>query len=770
MWPFDRLSARRTEIRRTKAERVGTWYTWVTEAFEPGWIAVMGMTATAVCLILAAGGPQLSLRAGQSLGRAITARLDFEIADEQQTRDMRVRARDSSPNIYVLDESLVKDIRGRLTTALSAAKANREDAGLLREELAKNKVMLSDDAAIAELQRLARLDDAPEYSRAIEAALSTLRTRAVVESEQSSMRRTATTAILIDESATARERTIRLSQLTYVSDREAMDRLLEEAVRDFPAPLRSSMRGSLLAMLATGKENELKPLYRYDGTRTTEAGNREFSRVPIQFRKYGVSETLADAGLLTEDEIKILQVEHTRWVEQRLAQNPWVVLPETVGRSVLACLVVFGVLLYVAWFQEKERSNPVRRAVTAVVMLVILGLARWGFVQTEAPPHFAVGAQALAAAMLALVYRPGIVFALSAGLAILMTMTVQQGMGFFVVLMVVSGTFVFALREVRNRGKIVLVGIAAGLLGGATTLCLGLVDGEAVRYACLEAMWAGGAIVLAAFIVEGVLPGIERIFHLSTGMTLLEWCDANKPLLRMMAAEAPGTYNHSLLVGALAEAAAEAIDANGLLARAGAYYHDIGKINKPEYFVENLSAGETSRHERLTPQMSALIIINHVKDGIEMAREYGLPESLHAFIVEHHGTTLVEYFYHAANRQRKPDDREVEDTTYRYPGPKPQSRETAIVMMADGVEGAVRSMSEPTPGRIEDVVREIVRKRLIDGQLDECDLTFRDIADIEASLIKTLCGIYHARIAYPEAEEGESADQKSAVRHLRGAS
>jgi putative nucleotidyltransferase with HDIG domain len=228
----------------------------------------------------------------------------------------------------------------------------------------------------------------------------------------------------------------------------------------------------------------------------------------------------------------------------------------------------------------------------------------------------------------------------------------------------------------------------------------------------------------------------------------------------MLAAEAPGTYNHSLLVGALAESAADAISANGLLCRAGAYYHDIGKINKPEYFIEN-QIQNISRHERLSPAMSLLVIIGHVKDGIEMAKEYKLPASLYAFIPEHHGTTLVEYFYHAAKQARGPDDPEVADTAFRYPGPKPQSRETAILMLCDGVEGAVRAMSEPTPNRIETVVSKIIQKRLMDGQFDECDLTFRELAQVEKSLVKSLCGIYHARIVYPGKEEAEKRSQAS---------
>jgi putative nucleotidyltransferase with HDIG domain len=281
-----------------------------------------------------------------------------------------------------------------------------------------------------------------------------------------------------------------------------------------------------------------------------------------------------------------------------------------------------------------------------------------------------------------------------------------------------------------------------------STMAAGLITGQSMAFVARDGLHGALATIAAAFLVEGLLPSIERLFNFSTSMTLLEWCDANRPLLRLLAAEAPGTYNHSLLVGALAEKACEAIGANGLLARAGAYYHDVGKTNKPEYFVEN-QGPQFSRHERLSPAMSLLIIINHVKDGIEMAKEYRLPVNLRPFIAEHHGTTVVEYFYAAANNARKAGEPPIPDMQFRYPGPKPQTRESAVVMLADGVEGAVRAMPEPTPARIEDTVQRIVRKRLLDGQLDECDLNFRELADVEKSLIKTLNGIYHGRIAYP---------------------
>jgi cyclic-di-AMP phosphodiesterase PgpH len=236
-------------------------------------------------------------------------------------------------------------------------------------------------------------------------------------------------------------------------------------------------------------------------------------------------------------------------------------------------------------------------------------------------------------------------------------------------------------------------------------------------------------------------------------MTLLDYSDANQPLLRRLAMEAPGTYSHSLLIGIIAEAAAEAIGRNGLLCRVGSYYHDIGKINKPGYFVEN-QLGSISWHKELSPAMSQLIIAGHIKDGMELAKEYGLPAVLRQFIETHHGTTLVEYFYNEAMKQHEQSDSSdfpaPSEGAFRYPGPKPRTKEAAIVMLADAVEGATRTLPEATPLKIEAVVHNMAMKRLQDGQFDECDLSLRELSLIEASISKTLAAHYHGRIAYPK--------------------
>ncbi|MEL7474326.1 MAG: HDIG domain-containing metalloprotein, partial [Planctomycetota bacterium] len=255
-------------------------------------------------------------------------------------------------------------------------------------------------------------------------------------------------------------------------------------------------------------------------------------------------------------------------------------------------------------------------------------------------------------------------------------------------------------------------------------------------------------------------------FNFTTPLTLIDLRDTKQPLLKELQRRAPGTYNHSLNVSSIAEAAADAIGADPLLTYVGGLYHDLGKMNKPEYFVENQSGGP-SKHDKLAPAMSLLVIIGHVKDGLEMARANDLPRPLHHFIDGHHGTTLVEYFYHRAKTQAEEaeasgDDAEIpEELEYRYPGPRPQTKEVAMLMLADAVESATRAMPEPTPSRIDQLVRDLARKRLLDGQFDQCDLSFRELSLAVEAISKTVASIYHGRIAYPG---GDRAKDKSEAR------
>jgi putative nucleotidyltransferase with HDIG domain len=283
-------------------------------------------------------------------------------------------------------------------------------------------------------------------------------------------------------------------------------------------------------------------------------------------------------------------------------------------------------------------------------------------------------------------------------------------------------------------------------------------------FLCFCAGLAAGIVMLA------MLPGIERLFGIVTNISLLELCDVNQPALKRLALEAPGTYAHSLLIGTLSEAAAETIGANGLLARVGAYFHDIGKANKPRYFVENDQQGEKA-HGGLTPAMSRLIIMSHVKDGREMADRLGLPPVIKDFIAEHHGTTCMEYFYHEAKQQaREAGEDPPDESDYRYAGPKPRSPETAIVMLADAAEGATRSLKEQTATRVGTTVHDMIMTRLLEGQLDNSSLTLNNLHKIEETLTKTLLSVYHGRVPYPSQDEvggddGTAAEGDAAPKH-----
>jgi len=330
---------------------------------------------------------------------------------------------------------------------------------------------------------------------------------------------------------------------------------------------------------------------------------------------------------------------------------------------------------------------------------------------------------------------------------------------------------VISTRMVRKRQNI----IRAGLYSGATAMVCALAFGvlsdvpasEAFRYAA----WAAAVGLLTGFLVNAILPAFEWIFDITIDVTWLEMADLNHPLLQEMATRAPGTYHHSLVVANLAEAAAVAIGANSLQCRVVCLFHDIGKLVKPEYFVENIGSGENP-HDELSPSMSALIVTSHVKEGVDLALKHKLNSQIVDAILEHHGTTLVSYFYARARQQqrdalegvrilqmRENDVPEVEENTFRYPGPKPRSRETAILMLADAVEGASRSLEKPTPQRIEELVDSIARKRIADGQLDDSPISLNEVQVVIEKLAANLKTMMHGRIAYPKDEDERPADR-----------
>ncbi len=521
---------------------------------------------------------------------------------------------------------------------------------------------------------------------------------------------------------------------------------------------------------------QIQPTYELDRHTTDLLRQQAYESVGDVQITYRPDQVLFPAGhTVSHEDLSLLRAEQEAVREARSPRHGWY---RWMGEVGMVLLIATGLWIYIYAYSSKVRRNPVRGVVLAALVLLcqvisVLMLSFW-------PSIAAAGAAfpvLLGAMVLSIVY--GQRFALGAGvaMAVLVIWTVRLPTAQAMVVIVGLTLGVGLLDEVRSRSKLVWVGLWAGLGMGVASVIATLATGNfeltaawnapllpidiPIQWRLLvsNAIYASLAGLAVGLIVQGVLPMIESIFKVTTAMTLKDLNDASHPLLQKLAQESPGTYQHSLRIADMAEAAADAIGADSLLCRVGAMYHDIGKINKPMYFIENQGGGP-NRHTKLSPAMSLLIILGHVKDGVEMAREYSLPHVIRHIIESHHGTTLVEYFYHAAKKKKAEEDKPApSEFEFRYPGPKPQTREAAIMLLCDGIEGAARAMDDPTAVRLEQLTHSMAIKRLMDGQFDDCPLTLKDLSAVEAAITKTLCAVYHTRIKYPSGEKKKERTQ-----------
>ncbi len=449
---------------------------------------------------------------------------------------------------------------------------------------------------------------------------------------------------------------------------------------------------------------------------------------------------------IIERQRDLLREEHQAYVDGLTPGDHW---SRGASLFVILSLLTALMVMYVARFQTGLAQSLPTIAGVCVLILATLAL---GTLLSPPPWNALLLPMTFTAMVLTLAYNPQ--FALMMTFALELAITVVLGGSVDQVLIHMGGmaTAILSLRHVRTRTQIVQVASAAGLACFVTTIATGMLTGQTWTLMLTDAFRCFVWAALAGFLLTGLLPVVERCFGFITDISLLELADGSHPLLQELVRRAPGTYTHSMTVATLAEASAEAIGANPLLVRVGSYFHDIGKMMKPHYFIENQS-GE-NRHDSLEPALSTLIIIGHVKDGMALAQQYHLPKPIVDFIASHHGTTLVEYFYREAMRMHESNGQGNADleACFRYPGPKPHSRELGIVMLADAVESTSRSLANPTPGSLSKLVHDLLMKRLLDGQFEESDLTLTELHVVEEALAKSLTALFHARIRYPDAE------------------
>ncbi|MFC1671622.1 HD family phosphohydrolase [Planctomycetota bacterium] len=430
-----------------------------------------------------------------------------------------------------------------------------------------------------------------------------------------------------------------------------------------------------------------------------------------------------------------------------------------VGLGILVVVLVSLYMIYLAKFHRDVLSSHGRWLRIVLIFLVYLLGARF---LLDAEVSIFLIPSSLFALLFALLHGRRFAVIALAFLAVLCAVLLDADPAAQLVLFLGGVVVVFGSVPIASRWKLMATGLVVAAVQCVVLLSLWLagMSGHEIPkdgFPWNELMWGGlMGFAYIGILANAFLPLIEYAFDVTTHMTLLEISSQNQPLVRRMIMEAPGTYHHSLVVGNLAESAAEAVGADWLLARVGAYYHDIGKLGKPLYFTEN-TMNIPDRHENLSPAMSTLIITAHTKDGVQIGRNYSLPKNIIDFVEQHHGNSTVDFFYQQA-LARSDEDNKPSAEEFRYPGPRPRSKEVGIVLLADAAEAATRSLTEPNPSRIENLVRDVIAKRIVDGQLDDCPLTLDDLRKVRRSFVRVLTGMYHSRVRYPGTEQSANGD------------
>ncbi|MEQ1906914.1 MAG: HDIG domain-containing metalloprotein, partial [Pirellulaceae bacterium] len=444
-------------------------------------------------------------------------------------------------------------------------------------------------------------------------------------------------------------------------------------------------------------------------------------------------------------DINLLRAEHAAFV----ASVAWT---SRVARAALffgLAMICFALFARYLWQRHRMLLLKWGHFATLVTVFCLTICLMWVCAQSDVESRLEIVPIVLFSMTIAIAYQIGLAIMMSTLAVLLFTIARGFDLPEFVILGSASCAAGLFCQSIRSRTKSVYIGLFTAAVVFPVSVAIQFIMNAEFHSAYLvDAIWYAGGAGFAGLVLTALLPFLERWFDIQTDISLLELSDPNHPLLKQLVQRAPGTYNHSINVASIAETAADAIGANGLMCRVGAYFHDIGKMRKPEYFVENQGEG-SNKHDELEPTMSRLVIVSHVKDGMELAKKFHLPRRIIDLIEQHHGTTIVAFFYHRAAQQSIEPER-VDESSFRYPGPKPQTPEAAVLMLADAVEGACRSLREPGPSRIENTVREITKAKLDDGQFDQCNLTIQQLRTIQASLTKSLNAMYHGRIRYPD--------------------
>ncbi|MEM6690140.1 MAG: HDIG domain-containing metalloprotein [Planctomycetota bacterium] len=782
---------------RNRAERIESlgidkpwWVQWWNDADRRDVLtrlAIATGAAIALLLVCRTWQPPFAYRLGAIPARNLVSRVDFELPNEDETESLRLRARREQPAFYLNRTQPLDQLRAALRDQLflilaapSFEQMNEEERNAFSEFFEGSETDGSDTPA----QRFSML----KQTFAEDAELEQL--RQILDAAMRDQYQYGVIQALQHETDQGSQKIIRVfpkGQPDDITPVEVSNARIAEIVPKLTTQIKEAFRQRYLSegseeqregvqksavMISEWIGNELPrhETLQYDDTLSEEARRNAATAVSPIMTPYRRGESkLANAGEpLEADDVSLLRQEWQSLTTQMNIRDQLVRMAAYAGMIIALYLLCGSYIFFVDDRRLILESTQLAKLMSVIV--VTIGIAYWA---SGDQWRFELSPLIIASILLGVVYGRELALLIMAASCLSLTLFLGIDLSELVTMAAACTSCILLLGRIRTRTHLLWVGTVSAIITMMTVIGVGIVTGRTLSAGATgadlepmlqgpmfsavlvnlvnEALRAGIVIVGFSSVTTVFLPMIEKGFGVQTDLSLLELGNPSDVLLRKLAQRAPGTYNHSINVASIAEAAADSIGANGLLVRVGAYYHDIGKMFKPEYFIENQAGGENS-HDALRPAMSTLVIIAHVKDGADLARSHNLPQPIIDFIMQHHGTTLVEYFYREAAKRSEsdPNGESVSDKDFRYPGPKPQTLEAAVMMLADTVESASRTLVDPTPARIRSLVDKIAEKKVNDGQFDECGLTFQELATVKESLIKSLTAIYHARVKYPD--------------------
>ena len=690
-------------------------------------------------------------KAGQIADQDIRAAQDVTFEDAAATRQKRAEAEAAVPPLYQLDSDLIADREKAIAAAFARARqimaGNSQNQKARETDLLKElEAQIGGTFAPGVLPVLLRQSFSPALEGRILKVLDAVLRDGVI-SDRGAFLKDQRRGIVVRDGSFPFERP--LSEAYVPRDLPAAKEYVRQFHLDF-SDLARQDQAALIRFL----ESTLFPTLLYNRAETESRRVQAALRIaPVEMR-IRQGQTIVRNGEEVTPGI-LLQLDALRKM-----RRPQSLIWQLGGYFLLTAILAYSLWRYLVFYQTRHRK--IRNHMMLILVIIISELLT---VRLATALADILGERFQRFHDPSVLYY-GIPFAFG-GLLTTLLVDVNLGIIASVILAILAGLFygdidlsaylimgslagIYSIRQYKDRAAILKAGLTIGIVNILCLAGLGILRQTPLNFSdvldqCVLALLSG---MLAAALASMLLPALEAIFKIVTDIRLLELSNLNAPMLRRLSVEAPGTYHHSLMVATLAEVAAESIGANSLLVRVAAYYHDLGKMLKPDYFVENQSYGG-NKHEELSPGVSCGIISSHVKDGLHLAKEIGLPQRISDLIPQHHGTRIMTYFYQKARESADSAGSEIVDADFRYPGPKPKSREAAIMMMADSVEAASRTLTEPTPAVIQGMIERLVSDMVSDHQFDECDITLRDIQLVKASFSQILTGTFHHRIDYP---------------------